>query len=75
MSSYTERFEGLQIRDPVYIGSKPANAPISYDIVKFVQTEPREVIDGRTGKKENQHGVLLYCWLAEMGCKGKNIRL
>lgn len=52
MKNYTERFEGLQIRDPVYICKKPANLPITYDIVKWVQTEPREVINGRTGKKE-----------------------
>lgn len=52
MSNYTERFEGLQIRDPVYIGKKPVDAPIFYDIVKWVQTEPREVIDGRTGEKK-----------------------
>ena len=34
---YTERVEGFQIRDVVYFGKPPKDAPIKYDIVKWCQ--------------------------------------
>ena len=43
MAEYTERIDGFQIRDVAYWGAPPIDAPIRYDIVKWVQTEPREV--------------------------------
>lgn len=35
MKEYTERIEGFQIRDVVYFGKPPVNAPIRFDIVKW----------------------------------------
>lgn len=49
---YTERIDGFQIRDPCYLFGRPDDAPIMFDIVKWVQTKPREVTDLRTGRKK-----------------------
>lgn len=35
MKEYTERVEGYQIRDVLYFGKPPENAPIRFDIVKW----------------------------------------
>ena len=35
MKTYTERVEGFQIRDVVYFGKPPEDAPIRFDIVKW----------------------------------------
>lgn len=43
MGEYTDRIDGFQIRDVTYWGTPPADAPLRYDIVKWVQTEPRDV--------------------------------
>lgn len=40
---YTERVEGYQIRDVVYFGLPPRDAPPRYDIVKWIQHEPKTV--------------------------------
>lgn len=49
---YTSRIDGFQIRDLVYLpGFEPKEPQRQFDIVKWQQTEPREVIDGKTGEK------------------------
>lgn len=52
MKEYTERVDGFQIRDVAYLGHPPKDAPIRFDIVKWVQTEPEEVMCYWT----NEHG-------------------
>lgn len=37
MKDYTDRIEGFQIRDIAYFGKPPIDAPIRFDIVKWVQ--------------------------------------
>ena len=37
MKEYTERVEGFQIRDIIYFGKRPIDAPIRFDIVKWYQ--------------------------------------
>ncbi|MBP5710003.1 MAG: hypothetical protein J6W84_03395 [Bacteroidales bacterium] len=49
---YTERIDGFQICDPTYLGDPPEGLPPTFDVVKWVQTEPQEVVNMRTGKKE-----------------------
>jgi len=44
MKEYTERLNGYQIRDVAYFGRTPENAPIEFDIVKWVECEPHEVV-------------------------------
>lgn len=46
---YTERWKGYQFRSPVNIHGK--HDPHKFDLVKWVQHEPWEVIDGETGEK------------------------
>lgn len=41
--NYTERVDGFQITDPTYIGLPPKDTTPTFDIVKWVQTEPHEV--------------------------------
>ena len=52
-NSYTERVDGIQIRDVTYLSDyEPENKPIQYDVVKWVtRKEPVEVTD-LTGKKK-----------------------
>lgn len=50
VKTYTPRVCGFQIRDVVYLGRPPKNEPIKYDIVKWVQCEPHEVISLETGE-------------------------
>ena len=38
---YTERIDGFQIRDVSYFGKPPENAPIQFDIVKWVEEKPQ----------------------------------
>lgn len=59
MTNYTEIVDEFQIRDVVYIGEPPKNTPPKFDIVKWVDCEPHEVIDLRTGKKKIQSR---YCY-------------
>ena len=35
MKEYTERIDGFQIRDVVYFGKPPVDAPIRFDVVKW----------------------------------------
>ena len=56
---YTDRIDGYQIRDVIYFGKTPENAPIKFDVVKWVQTEPFEAYNMRTGKKETHTE---YCY-------------
>ena len=58
MTDYTEIIDGFQIRDPVYLWESP-NRPIKFDIVKWVDCEPHEVLNFDTGKKEMQ---TRYCY-------------
>lgn len=58
MTNYTEIVDGFQIRDVVYLFDSP-NRPIKFDIVKWVDCEPHEVIDLRTGKKKIE---TRYCY-------------
>lgn len=37
MKEYTERVDGFQIRDVCYFGQPPVDAPIRFDVVKWVQ--------------------------------------
>lgn len=39
MKVYTERIEGFQIRDVLYFGNPPKDAPIRFDIVKWFPEE------------------------------------
>lgn len=39
MKEYTDRVDGFQIRDIAYFGKPPIDAPIRFDIVKWVQEE------------------------------------
>ena len=56
MTEYTERVEGYQIRDVSYFGTAPADAPIRFDIVKWVQEkEPREILSMWTDEKGRWH--------------------
>lgn len=57
--NYTDRVDDFQIRDVNYIGLPPKNTPPQYDIVKWVQTEPRKVISWETMKEET---VTEYCY-------------
>ena len=52
MATYTDRYKGFQIRDPVYLGEPPKDIPPTYDVVKWEQHEPCEVIDAKTGEKK-----------------------
>lgn len=48
MREYTDRFQGFQIRDCNYIGKPPTDIPPTFDVVKWKQYEPTEVINFRT---------------------------
>ena len=37
MKTYTDRVDGFQIRDVCYLCDPPKDAPIQYDVVKWVQ--------------------------------------
>ena len=54
VNTYTERVDGIQIRDVMYLlGYEPENSPIKYDVVKWVtRAKPIEVTDLDTGKKK-----------------------
>lgn len=56
MREYTPIVDGFQIRDIIYIGlesdSQNKNNPTSFDIVKWEECEPHEVIDEITNKKK-----------------------
>ena len=62
--NYTERVDDFQICDPTYLGEPPKDRPPTFDIVKWFQTEPREVIDLRTGKrKTSTEYCIVVAWL------------
>lgn len=44
-------FKNFEIRKPAYIGEIPEKYKYDWDIVKWCEYSPREVIDGRTGEK------------------------
>lgn len=35
LKEYTERYRGFQIRDVCYVGGKPDDAPIEFDLIKW----------------------------------------
>lgn len=47
---YTEEWNGFQIRQPIYIDGH--FEPHRFDLVKFEEHEPYEVIDWYTGEKK-----------------------
>lgn len=51
MKTYTDIYKGFQIRDVNYLGEPPKDAPIKFDVVQWINHEPYEVIDGKTGEK------------------------
>ncbi len=66
--NYTERIDGFQIRDVVYIGLPPPNTPPQFDIVKWESCEPREVYDFHGKKKmmsEYCYSVATLKWNTE----------
>ena len=70
--AYTERVDGFQIRDVTYLGDPPQDRPIMFDIVKWAQTEPHEVMDLRTGKPkvsaEHCYSVARLVWNQREPC-------
>lgn len=58
---YTPIVEGFQIRDITYLfcENKYPENPKKFDIVKWVDCEPFETINGRTGEKEI---INKYCY-------------
>ena len=46
VKEYTERYKGFQIRDVVYLGDPPQDAPLQYDVVRW----------------EKDNGGRDYCW-------------
>lgn len=52
VKEYTEIFKDYQIRDVHYLGEPPKDKPIEFDIVKWCNHKPIEVIDGETGEKK-----------------------
>lgn len=51
MASYG-KFKDFEIRDIVYFGKPPKDRPIEFDLVKWQEHEPYEVIDLGTGEKK-----------------------
>ena len=51
MKAYSEIVDGFQIRDVDYLFEPPKNKPPKFDIVKWVDCEPHEIIDFMTGRK------------------------
>lgn len=73
MIEYTPRLNGFQIRDVNYLGGKPKNAPIKFDIVKWEKNDPPiEVLDLETGKKrmskEHCYSVAQLVWNEREPC-------
>lgn len=63
VKEYTDRIKDFQIRDVIYlediIGKKVENRPTRFDIVKYEQCEPHEVIEFKNGRKKIQTE---YCY-------------
>lgn len=59
MTSYTKIIDEFQIRDVVYIGEPPNNTPPKFGIVKWVDCEPHEAMNLKTGKNEI---ITRYCY-------------
>lgn len=50
---YTERVDGFQIRDVVYIGLPPKGTSPKFDVVKWVTLDPPlDIVNLETGKKQ-----------------------
>ena len=57
--SYTPIVDRFQIRDVTYLGGSPPQDKIKFDIVKWVDCDPMEVINIKTKQKEIQ---TRYCY-------------
>ena len=57
--TYTDRVDGFQIRDVTYLGLPPKDTPPTFDIVKWVQCEPYQARDFRTGERKT---YTEYCY-------------
>lgn len=71
--NYTERIDGFQIRDVVYIGLPPKGTPPKFDIVKWaVADQPYEAMDIATGKRkmftEYCYSVGMLVWNRKEPC-------
>ena len=49
---YTGIYKGFQIRDCCYIGEPPKDIPLRFDVIKWYDHEPYEVVDAKTGDKK-----------------------
>ena len=59
---YTERWKGFQFRAPVYLDGR--HDPYKFDLVKWEQHEPYEVIDLETGEKKwSTENCFTIAWL------------
>jgi hypothetical protein len=66
---YTDRVDGYQIRDVVYLGRPPADAPLKFSIDKWVPEEPHmgivyDIVDGRFVPEEKM--ITEHCY--SVGC-------
>ena len=62
---YTDRVDGYQVRDVVYLGKPPENEPLRYSIDKWVPEEPHmgivyHIVDGRFVPEEKM--ITEYCY-------------
>jgi len=63
---YTDRVDGYQVRDVVYLGKPPENEPLKYSIDKWVpEDEPHmgtvfHIVDGRFVPEEKM--ITEYCY-------------
>ena len=62
---YTDRVDGYQVRDVVYLGRPPENEPVKYSIDKWMPEEPHmgtvyHIVDGRFVPEEKM--ITEYCY-------------
>ena len=64
--NYTDRIEGFQIRDVSYLGEPPKDAPIEFDIVKWIKLDEPELctslenVNGKWVTEQKWHDE--YCY-------------
>lgn len=72
VTDYTERVDGFQIRDPVYIGYRSTTIPPTFDIVKWEDHEPYKVLNLKTNQMEisteSCYSVAFLRWDANEEC-------
>ncbi len=52
MKYYTDIYKGFQIRDCNFIGEPPEDAKYKFDVVRWSNHEPYEVVDINTNEKK-----------------------